>query len=82
MDISKTKARIYVGPSLPKGVLARFTAFSDGVPPHVAELMEKSSALKGLLVPVARLSQARKDVETKGTLLNLYASKVRDEIKG
>lgn len=82
MAISKNKAaRVYVGPSLPKGVLTQFTVFRGEFPPHIAALMGKSESLKHLMVPVAKLSQARKEVMTSGSLLNLYASKVRKEIE-
>jgi len=44
--------------------------------------MERSISLKALMVPVSELSQARKEVSTGGSLLNLYASRVRQEIEG
>lgn len=81
MDISSRTARVYVGPSLKNGVLIQYTVFRGEFPPHVAALMEKSPSLKHLMVPTTRLSQARKEVATKGSLLNLYASKVRKEIE-
>ena len=81
MDFSRSKtAMVYVGPSLPKGVLNQFTVFRGEFPPHIVTLMGKSESLKNLMVPVSKLSQARKEIMTKGSLLNLYASKVRKEI--
>ena len=73
---------VYVGPTLPNGLLGRFTVFgSSECLPHVRELMDKSPALRGLIVPISQLNQARKDVETQGNLLNLYAKDVLKEIK-
>ena len=67
-----TEARVYVGQSLPG--LPRMTVFrGDGYPPHVAELIEKNEAVKGLIVPVSQLSEAVRDVKTKGNILNTYA---------
>ena len=74
--------KIYVGPSLPGGILPQFTVFKDEVPDHVVALMGKYPSLRPLIVPVAKLGQARKDVSTKGNLLNLYAAKVRKEVRG
>lgn len=71
---------IYIGPSLPNGLLARFTVFNGDYPLHIKELRERSAALRGLFVPVSRLSQAKKDVETQGNILNLYAKNVLKEI--
>lgn len=83
MDIFKNRsARIYVGPSLPGGVLPQFTVFRGKLPAYVADLMGKSPSLRHLIVPVSRLSQARRDLSTNGNLLNLYAAKVRKEVRG
>ena len=83
MDISKDKsARVYVGPSLPGGLLLQFTVLRGELPAHVADLMGKSPSLRHLIVPISRLSRARRDVSTNGSLLNLYAVKVRKEVRG
>ena len=68
----QTEARVYVGQSLPG--LPRMTVFrGDGYPPHVAELIKNNEAVKGLIVPVSQLSEAVRDVKTKGNILNTYA---------
>ena len=82
MDISNKPARVYVGPSLPGGVLPQFTVFQGELPVPIVDLMGKCPSLSLLIVPVSQLSQARKDVITKGSLLNLYASKIRKEARG
>ena len=69
---AQTEARVYVGQSLPG--LPRMTVFrGDGYPPHVAELIKNNEAVKGLIVPVSQLSEAVRDVKTKGNILNTYA---------
>ena len=71
----QTEARVYVGQSLPG--LPRMTVFrGDGYPPDVAELSEKNKAVKGLIVPVSQLSEAVRDVKTKGNILHTYALKL------
>lgn len=78
---AKAGPMVYVGPTLPNGLLARFTVFSGGeFVPHVKELADKSPALRGLIVPVSQLNQARKDVTTQGHILHLHAKNVLKEI--
>lgn len=74
--------KIYVGPSLPGGTLPQFTVFKGELPDHVVALMGKCPSLRPLIVPVAKLGQARKDVSTSGSLLNVYAMKIRKEARG
>lgn len=72
---AQTEARVYVGQSLPG--LPRMTVFrGDGYPPHVAELIKNNEAVKGLIVPVSQLSEAVRDVRTKGNILNTYARQI------
>lgn len=73
---------IYVGPTLKKGLLSRYTVFRDGeFPKSIQELREKSPALRGLFVPVSMLASARRRVATKGDILNTYVTRLRDELK-
>ena len=65
---------VYVGPTLPGGVLQHLTVFrGNGYPAHVAEMIESKPALRGLIVPVSQLPEALKAVKTKGHILNTYA---------
>lgn len=77
---TKAEPVIYVGSTLPNGILFRYTVFCGNFPPHIVELMDKSPALRGLMVPISKLQQAKKDVETQGHILNLYAKNVVKEI--
>lgn len=65
---------VYVGPTLPGGVLQHLTVFrGNGYPAHVAEMIDSKPALRGLIVPVSQLPEALKAVKTKGHILNTYA---------
>ena len=65
---------VYVGPTLPGGVLQHLTVFrGNGYPAHVAEIVENSQAVRGLIVPVSQLADALKAVQTKGHILNTFA---------
>lgn len=78
---TKAEPMIYVGPTLPNGLLARYAVFCGGdYPPHIKELRSKSAALRGLFVPVSQLYQAKQDVAKQGNILNLYAKNVLKEL--
>lgn len=73
---------VYVGPTLKRGLLSRYAVFRDGqYPKAIQELREKSPAVRGLFVPVSMLTSARQRVATKGDILNLYVTRLRDELK-
>lgn len=75
------KTTIYIGPSLKGGILKQYTVFRDGVvPQHVASLFERNDALRGLVVMLDDLQEARTAMLKKGNILNLYASRVKKEI--
>lgn len=46
---------IYVGPSLPGGLLTKYTTFSNGIPDHLKSHFEKCPAFKKLFIPVSQL---------------------------
>jgi hypothetical protein len=49
------EALIYVGPSLPGGLLTKYTTFSKGIPDHLKLHFEKCPAFKRLFIPVSQL---------------------------
>jgi hypothetical protein len=49
------EALIYVGPSLPNGLLTKYTTFSNGIPDHLKLHFEKCPAFKRLFIPVSQL---------------------------
>lgn len=68
--------RIYIGKTLPG--LSRYTVFKDGVlPEYVAKMAAESEVISGLIVPVSVLQEARKNIKTKGHILNYYANQQR-----
>lgn len=57
-DTKKAGPKIYVGPTLRGGKLAKYTIFKNGeLPVGVAELAESHKEIKGLIVCVQRLTQ-------------------------
>jgi hypothetical protein len=49
------EALIYVGPSLPNGLLTKYTIFSNGIPEHLKAHFEKCPSFKQLFIPVSQL---------------------------
>ncbi|QPA33431.1 hypothetical protein [Thermaerobacillus caldiproteolyticus] len=52
------EALIYVGPSLPNGMLTKYTIFSNGIPDHLKSHFEKCPAFKRLFIPASQLTAA------------------------
>ncbi len=76
----KVRPVIYVGPSFLG--LSTNTIFRDGLdnyPPHVAVMIEKNPAIRGLMVPIEEAQQARANVRKQGNILNTF---FKQAIKG
>lgn len=58
---------VYLGPNIAKGLLTTGSVFKGGLPAHVERLIEKCSEIRLLIVPVDRVVDAKKAVETPGT---------------
>lgn len=65
---------VYIGKTV-KG-LTKYTVFKGGVlPAHIEALAAQDETIKGLIVPASELQEARKNINTKGHILNFYAQK-------
>ena len=68
---ANAEATIYIGKPLLG--LPQYTIFKEGIiPPHIAEMIKNNEAIKGLIVPVKELQEARKNMHIKGHILNHY----------
>ena len=68
---------VYVGPTI-VGVASHSTIFNNGLPDNLKAAIDKEPAFKGLVIPVNRLADALKEIETKsGATFSLY-EKVAD----
>ena len=69
---------VYIGRSIPG--LLRYTVFQGGcLPAHVEQMAKENDRLRGLIVPVSGLQEARKNMRTKGHILNFYATHLMDK---
>lgn len=81
MTISKKKAPgllIYVGPTLSHGRLQHAQGFIDGFPVGVQELVDQHSWFRRLFVCPADFVEAKKQTQTKGSLLNIYYHRAKE----
>lgn len=72
MTLTNTFRRIYVGPNISGHRLKKGTTFIGGFPSYLDEVFEACPQIKHLFVPVSRLVEAEKAVNTAGTPLNKY----------
>ncbi len=71
-DPPETGPAAYCGPTLP-GVARQYTVYRNGLPAPLAEAAERNPALRGLIVPLDRLPEARRAVSQKsGKLYRLF----------
>lgn len=75
MAKKKTSPCVYIGPSL-RGLSQNTVFTSDKLPPHVADMVKANENIRGLIVPVERLQDARRNIHVKGNILHTYALKV------
>ena len=72
------EALVYIGRTIPG--LSRYTVFQAGrLPSHVEQMANENERIRGLIVPVKELQTARKNMLTKGHILNFYATHLMDK---
>ena len=66
---------VYVGPSLPRGMLKQnsiFVGTREEVEKSLEEAMKKYPMAKNMLVPVSKLAEAKVKIASKGNILHKY----------
>ncbi len=62
-------------------MLRQYTQFKDGIiPSYLSQLFASNDALRGLVVSIDDLAEARERMQQRGNILNLYAKRVKKEI--
>lgn len=73
------ESTVYIAKSLLG--LPQYTIFKGGVlPPHIEKMCEEKPAIRGLVVPVSQLQEARKNIRKKGHILNYYAQELEKQL--
>ncbi len=70
---------VYCGPTLP-GAARQYTVYRNGIPSPLAAALEARPALRGLLLPLDRLPEARNAINRRsGPIYSLYLLANRKE---
>lgn len=77
----KAERFIYCGPSLPGGLLQRYTIYKGGLPVHLQTVIEKCPSVKSLFVPVAKLAAVNAAITSPGTLENLQYREITEFVR-
>lgn len=72
-------SRVYCGPSV-RGVARQFTVYANELPEALQEFIKLHPAASGLVVPVEAFADARRRVETPGTVENILYNKIKSEL--
>lgn len=72
-NIEKTTSPVvYCGPTIP-GVAKHNTVYTNGVPAQLTDAQKRIPALKGLVIPLDQLPEARKQLsDGNGRIFRLY----------
>lgn len=71
---------VYIGPTI-RGVVQTSTVFNNGLPAVVKEKVKKMPLLGEMLIPVADLGKARKEMAVKGSAVRSCYDKVAELLK-
>lgn len=69
--------RVYIGPSI--SGLKSYTVFSGALPKPIAEMAAMNDNIAGLIIPVERLQESRRNLQKRGHVLNVYFNKLLKE---
>lgn len=72
---------VYCGPSI-KGVANQYAAFTNGLPGPLKEAADADKALTALIVPLAQLPEAMKQIRMKSGRIYTCYKRVLDAQKG
>lgn len=66
-----TLQRIYIGPSIHG--LRQYTIFlGNELPDHVQKLIQENVSIRGLIVPITKFAEARKEILREGSVYNYF----------
>lgn len=70
---------VYCGPSV-RGVARQYTTYTVKVPKALEEWIAQHPAARGLLIPVSKFAQTRRNLETLGTQEAALYQKIKTEL--
>ncbi len=72
---------MYMGPSIP-GVVKYGTVFTGAVPVALADKAEEIDSIKNLLVPIGRITDAKKALSEPGSVERVSFERIENHLKG
>lgn len=69
---AQLKPLVYIGPSLPGGLLTRYTIFSNGIPAHLQGYCEECPSFKQLFVSPDRLALAENNLKDPASAESVF----------
>jgi len=78
----KSEALIYCGPSLPGGLLNKYTVYQNGLPAHLEEQLKECPSIKRLFVPVSIFPEVEMKIATAGSAENVWYQEILSYIQG
>lgn len=70
---------VYCGPSV-RGVARQYMVYYGAMPETLQAFAEQHKAVKGLIVPLERFAETRRNLEVKGTAETILYQKVKNEL--
>lgn len=70
------KQKMYIGPTVP-GLIRENVIFRDELPKAVSDRMEKDKCFKRLIIPMADVMDAEKQMEQEGSVLSVAYETVK-----
>lgn len=71
---------VYCGPSV-KRLVSQYRVFSAGLPSYMNEFVAAHPAVRGLIVPISKFAETRRDLENPKSAAAILYKAVRDELK-
>lgn len=79
-EVKLPETMVYCGPSI-RNVARQYTVYSDGeMPEGLRGFLKKHPEAKGLVVPVERFAQCRRQLEKKGTAEAVLYAKIKSKL--
>ncbi len=78
-DKTDTDARVYIGPDIPGA--KQYTVFNNGLPESLKKKTGRKPFFNSLIIPVKKLAQAGRELDTEGSALNILFKKAVKEIQ-
>lgn len=73
---------IYCGPSLRNNALQQYAVFTNELPIHVKEQLEKCPAINALIVPIGQLNTCVANIGTQGTAEQVMYEQIQAYVRG